>query len=184
MPDEKMPPPDSEEDRIPTDDPSDASTLSLPSKTSPPSRIGPYKILEKLGVGGMGVVYLAEQERPVRRRVALKLIKLGMDTKQVLARFESERQALAMMNHANIAKEPTPSPAPASLELFRFLCVGRVDAQDRRQRAVVGVGVRLAEDLERGDDALAVVQSFHDRNGGLVEFGIPIFILDAVFFQK
>ncbi|MBI4660658.1 MAG: protein kinase [Verrucomicrobia bacterium] len=66
--------------------------------------IGRYKLLEKLGEGGCGVVYVAEQTEPVRRRVALKVIKLGMDTKQVVARFEAERQALAMMDHPNIAK--------------------------------------------------------------------------------
>src|SRR5580658_2185745 len=66
--------------------------------------IGRYKILEKIGEGGGGEVYVAEQTEPVRRRVALKVIKLGMDTKQVIARFEAERQALAMMDHPNIAK--------------------------------------------------------------------------------
>jgi len=69
-----------------------------------PGSIGPFKILEVLGKGGMGVVYLAEQTTPIRRRVAIKLIKLGMDTKAVLARFEAERQALALMDHPNIAK--------------------------------------------------------------------------------
>jgi serine/threonine protein kinase/Tol biopolymer transport system component len=68
------------------------------------SRIGPYKLLQVIGEGGFGVVYMAEQEEPIRRRVALKIIKLGMDTKQVIARFEIERQALAMMDHPNIAK--------------------------------------------------------------------------------
>jgi len=63
-----------------------------------------YKLLEKIGEGGMAVVYMAEQERPIRRKVAFKIIKLGMDTKQVIARFEAERQALAMMDHPNIAK--------------------------------------------------------------------------------
>jgi eukaryotic-like serine/threonine-protein kinase len=67
-------------------------------------RIGRYKLLEKVGEGGCGVVYVAEQTEPVRRRVALKVIKLGMDTKAVVARFEAERQALAMMDHPNIAK--------------------------------------------------------------------------------
>ncbi len=67
-------------------------------------RIGRYKLLQQIGEGGCGVVYMAEQEEPVRRRVAVKVIKLGMDTKQVIARFEAERQALAMMDHANIAK--------------------------------------------------------------------------------
>ncbi len=66
--------------------------------------IGPYKLLEQIGEGGMGVVYVAEQQHPVRRKVALKVIKPGMDTRQVIARFEAERQALAMMNHPNIAK--------------------------------------------------------------------------------
>ncbi len=65
--------------------------------------IGPYKLLQKIGEGGCGMVYMAEQEKPVRRRVALKIIKLGMDTKSVIARFEAERQALAMMDHPNIA---------------------------------------------------------------------------------
>ena len=67
-------------------------------------RIGPYKVLQPLGEGGYGVVYLAEQREPMARRVALKVIKLGMDTRQVIARFEAERQALAMMEHPNIAK--------------------------------------------------------------------------------
>ncbi len=66
--------------------------------------IGRYKLLEKIGEGGCGVVYVAEQTIPIRRRVALKVIKLGMDTKQVIARFEAERRALAMMDHPNIAK--------------------------------------------------------------------------------
>jgi serine/threonine protein kinase len=70
----------------------------------PGSVIGRYKLLQKIGEGGCGVVWMAEQEQPVRRRVALKVIKLGMDTKSVIARFEAERQALAMMDHPNIAK--------------------------------------------------------------------------------
>jgi serine/threonine protein kinase len=70
----------------------------------PGDRIGRYKLLQQIGEGGCGVVYMAEQEEPVRRRVALKVIKLGMDTKQVIARFEAERQALAIMDHPNIAK--------------------------------------------------------------------------------
>jgi len=66
--------------------------------------IGRYKLLEKIGEGGMAVIYMAEQEEPIRRKAALKIIKLGMDTRQVIARFEAERQALAMMDHPNIAK--------------------------------------------------------------------------------
>jgi serine/threonine protein kinase/WD40 repeat protein len=77
---------------------------ALPLAEKPGDHIGPYKLLEQIGEGGCGVVYMAEQEAPVRRRVALKVIKLGMDTRQVIGRFEAERQALAMMDHPNIAK--------------------------------------------------------------------------------
>ena len=79
--------------------------LSLPpSDEQPGDRIGRYKLLQQIGEGGCGAVYMAEQQEPVSRRVALKVIKLGMDTKSVIARFEAERQALAMMDHPNIAK--------------------------------------------------------------------------------
>ena len=78
--------------------------------------IGPYKLLEQIGEGGFGVVFLAEQTEPVRRKVALKVLKPGMDTRQVVARFEAERQALAIMDHPNIAKVfdggATPSGRP------------------------------------------------------------------------
>jgi serine/threonine protein kinase len=67
-------------------------------------QIGSYKLVKKLGEGGYGVVYLAEQVEPLRRRVALKVVKLGMDTHQVIARFEAERHALARMDHPGIAK--------------------------------------------------------------------------------
>ena len=77
--------------------------LALPIEKAG-DRIGRYKLLQQIGEGGCGVVYMAEQEEPVRRRVALKVIKLGMDTKNVIARFEAERQALALMDHPNIAK--------------------------------------------------------------------------------
>jgi type VI secretion system ImpC/EvpB family protein len=75
-----------------------------PSPWAPEMQVGPYRLVSVLGEGGFSVVYLAEQERPIRRRVALKFIKAGMDTRQVIARFEAERQALAMMDHPNIAK--------------------------------------------------------------------------------
>ena len=77
--------------------------IAVPAER-PGTVIGPYKLMEPIGEGGMGVVYVAEQTQPVRRKVALKIIKPGMDTKQVIARFEAERQALAMMDHPNIAK--------------------------------------------------------------------------------
>ena len=78
--------------------------LTIAPSEKPGDRIGRYKLLQQIGEGGCGVVYMAEQKEPVRRRVALKIIKLGMDTKQVIARFEAERQALALMDHPNIAR--------------------------------------------------------------------------------
>ena len=81
------------------------ATLDLaPLAERPGTTIGRYKLLEQIGEGGMGVVYMAEQREPVRRKVALKIIKPGMDTREVIARFEAERQALALMDHPNIAK--------------------------------------------------------------------------------
>jgi serine/threonine protein kinase/Flp pilus assembly protein TadD len=80
------------------------ATIDEPIHEGPGSRIGPYKLLELIGEGGMGTVWMAEQMEPVRRVVALKVIKAGMDTRQVIARFEAERQALALMDHPNIAR--------------------------------------------------------------------------------
>jgi serine/threonine protein kinase/tetratricopeptide (TPR) repeat protein len=79
------------------------ATLDEPSGERPGTAIGPYKLLEQIGEGGFGVVFMAEQTQPVRRKVALKVLKPGMDTRQVVARFEAERQALALMDHPNIA---------------------------------------------------------------------------------
>src|SRR6185295_15473032 len=78
--------------------------VATPLTEVPGTVIGRYKLLQKIGEGGMGVVYMAEQREPVVRKVALKIIKLGMDTRQVVGRFEAERQALALMDHPNIAK--------------------------------------------------------------------------------
>jgi eukaryotic-like serine/threonine-protein kinase len=80
------------------------AAVTSPKVEGPAARIGRYRLLQTIGEGGMGIVYMAEQEEPVRRRVALKIIKLGMDTRQVVARFEAERQALALMDHPNIAR--------------------------------------------------------------------------------
>ncbi len=79
-------------------------TIDQPIQEKPGTHIGPYKLLQVIGEGGMGVVYMAEQKEPVERQVALKIIKPGMDSRQVIARFEAERQALALMDHPNIAK--------------------------------------------------------------------------------
>ncbi len=83
---------------------SSEKTITLTSTGKTAQTIGPYQLLQKVGEGGMGEVWIAEQHKPIHRRVALKLIKAGMDTRQVIARFESERQALAMMDHPAIAK--------------------------------------------------------------------------------
>ncbi|MBI2947352.1 MAG: serine/threonine protein kinase, partial [Verrucomicrobia bacterium] len=97
-------PVDASEVRIKAASPGSKIAKSNLVSEAPGDRVGRYKLLQKIGEGGCGVVYMAEQEEPVRRRVALKVIKLGMDTKCVIARFEAERQALAMMDHPNIAK--------------------------------------------------------------------------------
>jgi serine/threonine protein kinase/tetratricopeptide (TPR) repeat protein len=80
-----------------------ATIIAEPIREGPGTLIGPFKLLEQIGEGGFGVVFMAEQQRPIRRKVALKILKLGMDTRQVVARFEAERQALALMDHPNIA---------------------------------------------------------------------------------
>src|SRR5438552_7577870 len=94
---------------IPPREPSAAAPVtnmaaSVTPIEKPGDHIGRYKLLEQVGEGGFGVVYVAEQREPVKRRVALKIVKLGMDTRQVVGRFEADRQALALMEHPNIAK--------------------------------------------------------------------------------
>src|SRR5437868_8868410 len=81
-----------------------ANVLAAVREHHHPTQIGPYFMQELIGEGGMGSVYKAEQREPMRRTVAIKVIKLGMDTREVIARFESERQALALMNHPNVAR--------------------------------------------------------------------------------
>ncbi len=98
----RLPPPDAGGD--PAAEFHAAHTVDLPLADGLGPKIGPYRILQLLGEGGFGSVFMAEQEQPVRRRVALKVIKAGMDTRQVIARFEQERQALAMMDHPAIAQ--------------------------------------------------------------------------------
>src|SRR3984893_3542686 len=82
----------------------DAPTSAGPAASAVSSFIGPYRILQVLGEGGMGIVYIAEQSTPIVRRVALKVLKLGMDTKQLATRYKAERQARAMMDHPGIAR--------------------------------------------------------------------------------
>jgi serine/threonine protein kinase len=91
----------------------------------PGARIGPYRLLQQIGEGGFGRVFMAEQERPVKRRVALKIIKLGMDTRQIVARFEQERQALAILDHPHVAKVFDAGATDAGRPYFVMeLCVG------------------------------------------------------------
>src|SRR5438045_4760403 len=94
------------ESQVPASLTEDPTTISCAPQLTEKAgdRIGRYRLLQEIGHGGCGVVYMAEQEEPVHRRVALKVIKLGMDTWRVIARFEAERQALALMDHPNIAK--------------------------------------------------------------------------------
>ena len=103
---------------------------AAPSTEKAGDRIGRYRLLEEIGHGGCGVVYMAEQEEPVRRKVALKVIKLGMDTRQVVARFEAERQALALMDHPNIAKVLDAGATDTGRPYFVMELVGGVKITD------------------------------------------------------
>ncbi|TVQ31575.1 MAG: hypothetical protein EA376_08880 [Phycisphaeraceae bacterium] len=109
----------------------------------PPERIGRYRILDTLGEGGFGVVYLAEQTEPVRRRVALKVIKLGMDTRQVIARFEAERQALAMMDHPCVARVFEAGATPEGRPYFVMEHVPGVPITEHCDRHRLGIDARL-----------------------------------------
>ncbi len=106
-------------------------------------RIGPYKLLQQIGEGGFGVVWMAEQEQPVRRRVALKIIKLGMDTKEVVARFGQERQALAMMDHPNIAKVFDAGATPTGRPFFVMELVRGIRITDYCDQANLPTANRL-----------------------------------------
>ncbi|MFH1417662.1 MAG: tetratricopeptide repeat protein [Planctomycetota bacterium] len=105
--------------------------------------IGPYRLLEVLGEGGFGVVYLAEQVKPIRRHVALKILKPGMDTKRVVARFEAERQALAMMDHPNVAKVFDAGATEQGLPYFAMEHVPGVAITDYCDRHLLGTAERL-----------------------------------------
>jgi WD40 repeat protein len=127
------------------------------------SHIGPYKLLQLIGEGGFGSVFLAEQARPVQRRVALKIIKLGMDTRQVVARFEQERQALAMMDHANIAKVFDAGATSTGRPYFVMeLCKG-VPITDYCDRHNLSIPDRLALFVQ----ACHAVQHAHQK--GLIQ---------------
>ncbi len=118
-------------------------SLSFPQDEGAGDRIGHYKLLQKLGEGGCGVVFMADQEEPVKRRVALKVIKLGMDTRQVVARFEAERQALAMMDHPNIAKALDAGATENGRPYFVMELVRGVKITDYCDQNKLGTSERL-----------------------------------------
>ncbi len=162
---------------------------ALPLSEKPGDRIGPYKLLQQIGEGGCGVVYMAEQEAPIRRRVALKVIKLGMDTKQVIARFEAERQALALMDHPNIARvldagatetgrpyfvmelvrgtkitdycDQQSLPTRARLDLFIKVCQA---IQHAHQKGIIHRDIKPSNILVTNNDGVAVPK--------VIDFGI------------
>ena len=157
------------------------TTDSPPSSSGPGTVIGPYKLLQQIGEGGMGVVFMAEQQRPVRRRVALKVIKPGMDTRQVIARFEAERQALALMDHPNISRVldagATESGRPYFvMELVRGVPLTRVlrsEPSDGR-RAVGAVHYRLPCRSARPSKRDHPSRHQADKRAGDLHDGTPV----------
>src|SRR5215469_296556 len=124
------------------------STEIAPRKTvvrqlGHPEQIGAYRILECIGEGGMGIIYKAEQRQPVRRIVALKVIKLGMDTREVIARFDVERQALAMLSHPNIARVLDAGMTEAGRPYFAMEYVAGVPLHDFCDRKKLTTRQRL-----------------------------------------
>ena len=120
-----------------------STSARRPITEGPGSRIGPYKLLQKIGEGGMGTVYMAEQQKPVRRRVALKIIKPGMDTDQVVVRFEAERQALALMDHHSIAKVFDAGATDTGRPYFVMELVNGIPITDYCDRANLSPRERL-----------------------------------------
>ncbi len=120
----------------------DTSSTTLPDE-QPGALIGPYRLVEPLGMGGFGSVWVADQEQPVRRRVALKLIKAGMDSADVLARFDAEQQALAVMDHPGIAKVLGAGVTPTGRPYFVMELVDGVPLTTYAERAQLGLTARL-----------------------------------------
>ncbi len=122
---------------------SDAPAPRSPLLEGPGARLGPYLLLERIGEGGFGTVYLAEQQEPIVRRVAVKLLKPGMDTERVVARFELERQALAMMDHPNIARVIDAGATPTGRPFFVMDLVAGVPISEYCDRNELPVAARL-----------------------------------------
>jgi len=165
------------------------ATLVSDAASVCPETIGPYRVLQRIGEGGMGEVYIAEQSRPIRRQVAVKVIKKGMDTRQVIARFEAERQALALMNHRCIANVYDAGETPAGrpfiameyvkgvpitvycdrhklglrqrLELFNLVCEG---VQHAHQKAVIHRDLKPSNILVAEEDGQALPK--------IIDFGV------------
>ncbi|NGO40481.1 protein kinase [Limisphaera ngatamarikiensis] len=125
----------------------------------PGDRVGPYKLLEKIGEGGVGIVFLAEQQTPFRRRVALKILKPGMDTRAVIARFESERQALALMDHPNIARVLDAGTTPTGRPFFVLELVPGLRITDYCERHRLPIPDRLRLFLQ----VCAAIQHAHQK---------------------
>jgi tetratricopeptide (TPR) repeat protein len=134
-------------------------TTDVPGQERPGTMLGPYKLLERIGEGGMGTVWMAEQIEPIQRRVAVKVVKAGMDSRQVLARFEAERQALALMEHPNIAKVLDAGQTPSGRPYFVMeLVKGKPITKycDEKRLAV-------RERLELFGDVCRAVQHAHQK---------------------
>lgn len=141
-----------------------------------PERVGPYRILEALGEGGMGIVYLAEQTEPIHRRVALKIIKPGMDTRQVIARFETEREALAVMDHPGIAKVLDAGATPEGRPYFVMEFVQGIPITDYCDRNRLSTDERLRLFVE----VCHAVQHAHQK--GIIHRDLkPTNVLVALF---
>jgi serine/threonine protein kinase len=124
-----------------------------------PQQIGPYRVLEPLGEGGMGSVYLADQLEPIQRRVALKVVKLGMDTREVVARFEAERQALARMDHPSVAKVFDAGATPSGRPYFAMEYVKGVPITEHCDQQRLGIEERLHVFMQ----VCAAVQHAHQK---------------------
>ena len=132
-------------------------------REQPGDVIGPYKLLQVIGEGGMGTVFMAEQTKPVQRRVALKIIKAGMDSKKIIARFEAERQALAMMDHPNIAKVLDAGTTGAVHPGFHVDASPPVPATSSEPDACARL--RKALDHEREDIPVGVAEQLEETTG-------------------
>jgi serine/threonine protein kinase len=139
--------------------PPEDHTLAMPQREGSGGRIGPFRILQQIGEGGFGSVFEAEQEHPVKRRVALKIIKLGMDTREVITRFEAERQALAMMDHPNIARVLDAGATDSGRPYF----VMELVRGEPISTYCIRHGLSIVQRLQLFDQVCAAVQHAHTK---------------------